>query len=76
MPETQIEQRYFWLPVPDEASDYGFVRHAFAGSRLDRGPAGDAFCGATCALATPSEVDWIRAPTCQDCNTFLKERKG
>ncbi|RKT88244.1 hypothetical protein SAMN05421805_101318 [Saccharopolyspora antimicrobica] len=72
----QIELRYFWLPVPDESSDYGLVRHAFAGSRLDKGPADDSFCGDTYALAIPSEMDWIRAPTCQDCNTLLKELKG
>ncbi|MGI8309986.1 hypothetical protein [Saccharopolyspora hattusasensis] len=61
MPETQAQQRYFWLPVPDESSDYGLVRHAFAGTRLHAGPADDSFCGNTFALANPSEMDWIHA---------------
>ncbi|WP_435876308.1 hypothetical protein [Saccharopolyspora shandongensis] len=54
-------QRYFWLPVPDESSAYGLVRHAFAGSRLDAGTADKAFCGNIFALAKPSEMDWIHA---------------
>ncbi|GAA0533122.1 hypothetical protein A8924_0556 [Saccharopolyspora erythraea NRRL 2338] len=68
--------RYYWLPVPDKSSAYGFVRHAFPGSRINSGPAGSAFCGEDFALATPSEMDWIRAPTCERCNENLKELKG
>ncbi len=30
----------------------------------------------TAALAKPSEVDWIHAPSCPDCNSKLKELKG
>ncbi|SDZ26112.1 hypothetical protein SAMN05216215_10555 [Saccharopolyspora shandongensis] len=76
MSQPQTEQRYFWLPVPDESSTYGLVRHAFAGSRLDAGTADEAFCGNTFALANPSEMDWIHARTCPDCNALLKEMKG
>ncbi|MGW3468182.1 hypothetical protein ACWDKQ_06850 [Saccharopolyspora sp. NPDC000995] len=73
---TPNQQRYFWLPVPDESIDYGLARHAFAGTRLDAGAAGESFCGITFALARPSEMDWIHAKTCQDCNTLLKQLKG
>ncbi|MGP4018544.1 zinc finger protein [Saccharopolyspora sp. 5N708] len=69
-------QRYFWLPVPDESSAYGLARHAFPGTRLAAGLADAGYCGETFALAIPSEVDWIHAPTCQACNSKLKEMKG
>lgn len=64
--------RYFWLPVVDEKSGYGLTRHAFPGRRADADLAQPAHCGHTFALATPSEMDWICAPTCQDCNDTLK----
>ncbi|PKW12710.1 hypothetical protein A8926_0187 [Saccharopolyspora spinosa] len=66
--ETGNSQRYFWLPVPDESSDYGLTRHAFAGTRLDSGTAGKAFCGNTFSLAQPSEMDWIHAKTATHCS--------
>lgn len=64
--------RYFWLPVVDGSSGYGLTRHAFPGRRVDSGAAESAHCGETFALAAPSEMDWICAPTCADCNEFLK----
>ncbi|MFI0465909.1 hypothetical protein ACH347_17670 [Saccharopolyspora sp. 5N102] len=73
---TQACQRYYWLPVVDESSSYGLVRHAFAGRYIDAGANGESFCAKNFALAKPSEVDWIQAPSCQDCNSMLKELKG
>lgn len=68
--------RYFWLPVADDSSRYNLVQHAFPGRTSESGAAESAHCEKTFALATPSEVDWICAPTCQTCNEALKARKG
>lgn len=67
---------YFWRPVPDEASSYGLVRHAFYGVVADAGTSAPSVCERTFALAKPSEFDWIHAPTCHECNEALKEMKG
>lgn len=64
--------RYFWLPVADGSHGYGLTRHAFPGRRADASTAAPAHCGKTFALAVPSEMDWICAPTCQECNDTLK----
>lgn len=67
--------RYFWLPVVDTStSGYDLTRHAFPGRRADADLAEVAHCGETYALATPSEMDWICAPTCADCDESLKSR--
>lgn len=76
MTQTQAYQRYYWLPVVDESSSYGLTRHAFPGRRIDAGLNGDSFCGNLFGLAEPSKVDWIHAPSCQDCNSKLKAMKG
>ncbi|GAA4859630.1 zinc finger protein [Saccharopolyspora rosea] len=76
-PRPRAVQRYFWLPVADESGDdYALRRHAFPGSRLDTATSATAYCGETFALAQPSEMDWIRARTCQPCNSALKRMKG
>ncbi|MEB3368436.1 hypothetical protein [Saccharopolyspora mangrovi] len=67
--------RYFWLPVADDSSGCGLVRHAFRGRRADADVAESAHCGRTFAMATPSEMDWICAPTCTECNETLKARQ-
>ncbi|KAA5831296.1 hypothetical protein F1721_21410 [Saccharopolyspora hirsuta] len=76
MAGTNEHQRYHWLPVVDDSSSYGLVRHAFRGRRIDAGVNGESFCGSSFAIAEPSEIDWIRAPSCQDCNAKLKAMKG
>lgn len=68
--------RYFWRPVPDATSHYGLVRHAFLGNSADAGPSATSACEGVFALASPSEFDWIHAPTCADCNEALKNAKG
>ncbi|WP_406692202.1 hypothetical protein REH65_09820 [Saccharopolyspora sp. ID03-671] len=67
-----LAARHFWLPVADNSHGYGLTRHAFPGRRADAGSAEPAHCGEVFALATPSEMDWICAPTCQTCNETLK----
>ncbi|MGW3468540.1 hypothetical protein ACWDKQ_08715 [Saccharopolyspora sp. NPDC000995] len=67
--------RYFWRPVPDDTSTYGLVRHAFFGASANAGPSAISVCDESFALAKPSEIDWIHAPTCSRCNEALKEMK-
>ncbi|MDA3646796.1 hypothetical protein LZ318_41190 [Saccharopolyspora indica] len=76
MTGTNGQLRYHWLPVVDDSSSYGLVRHAFSGRRIDAGTSGKSFCGDLFAIAEPSEMDWIRAPSCQRCNSELKAMKG
>lgn len=73
---TKPLQRYYWLPVVDESSSGGMVRHAFRGTYADASANGDSFCDKRFCLAKPSEMDWIQAPSCQDCNSLLKALKG
>lgn len=76
MANSRTWLRYFWRPVPDEASSYGLVRHVFFGIAADSGPSALSVCERTFALAKPSEFDWIHAPTCPECNETLKQTTG
>ncbi|PKW15821.1 hypothetical protein [Saccharopolyspora spinosa] len=75
MTTTQAWLHYFWRPVPDDTSSYGLVRHAFFGTSEDAAPSVISACDEIFALAKPSEIDWIHAPTCSRCNEALEEMK-
>ncbi|GAB3280714.1 hypothetical protein GCM10027563_09730 [Parasphingorhabdus pacifica] len=62
---------HFWLPVATRDRTGG-VRHAFRGTRWEGQSSLPAVCGDIGALARPSEMDWIRFPTCPGCNDALK----
>nr|WP_245556063.1 hypothetical protein [Actinopolyspora mortivallis] len=64
------ERQHYWLPVPDRTG-FTWHRHAFRGKHWDGRSADTSVCGAQCAMAKPSELDWVQAPTCSDCTELL-----
>ncbi|TDD05900.1 hypothetical protein E1181_14025 [Saccharopolyspora terrae] len=68
--------RHYWLPTPNPDSGV-FARHAFRGRRWERQSADTTVCGVEVAMATPTDLDWVRAPTCGECNrTLISELNG
>ncbi len=67
-------QYHYWLPVFGEGMGTHGTRHAFRGGwRGDGRTTGASVCGiGDIPLAGPSEVDWLRAPTCPDCHAVLR----
>lgn len=65
--------QHYWLPISDP--DTSGQRHAFRGRRWHGQDCDVAICGTVAAMATPSEIDWIHAPTCQRCNATLKHEQ-
>ncbi|MEU6128127.1 zinc finger protein [Saccharopolyspora sp. NPDC047091] len=66
-----MSSRHFWRPAADG------VRHAFPGPRWNGGPEATSVCGVRTTMpAEPSEEDWVRAPSCTDCNAVLHAARG
>lgn len=64
---------HYWLPIPEPDGR----RHAFRGARRWPGqPSGETVCGATVAMAVPSETDWIHRRTCESCWELLVAEQG
>lgn len=72
MAETMFSTSHYWLPVADRISS-GMIRHAFRGKAWDGCSAATSVCNVQCGMAQPSEMDWVQAPTCWDCNIILVE---
>ena len=59
--------RHHWRPAGDG------IRHAFRGWRWNGRTEDVSICGVRTTLAEElSETDWVRAPSCADCNRALR----
>lgn len=68
MSNEDTTRLHYWHPIPAPENR----RHAFRGARRWPGESSaEAVCGATVAMAVPSETDWIFRPTCPTCWDLL-----